>query len=345
MENLTDIHAIQQAFQSALTLEQVEATYDWYCGKQWSLSQANKSLAWLSPEEKKIKGQELQAIRQTIVQLYEDKKIVLQNAYFEQLMKNDIVDYSISMQSSHQWHMHILHAERRRIEDIFTSLWFNIYYGDDVVTKYENFYSVNIPPTHPATEMHDTLFLHQKDETGENLILRTQTSAMQNRLMKQFWVPLRVVIPWKVYRSENLDASHDMVFRQLEWMVIDKWMSIAHFKDLMSKFLAAIFEKETKMHMRPAYFPFVEPWFEIDAWCPICDQKWCSLCKQTWWIELLGAWMMHPAVLQEAGIDPDEYSGFAFGVGINRLVAIKHGIKDIRYFTNGDLKFLQSVGR
>ncbi len=340
-----DMQAIQNAFQAATTLSDLEAVYDSYCGKQWSLSQANKSLAGLSPEEKKIKGQELQTIRQSIVDLYEQKKGGLQAAHFEQLMKDDIVDYSIGTKPERQGHMHILHAERRRIEAIFTSLGFNIYYGDDVVTKYENFYSVNIPATHPATEMHDTLFLHQHDATGENLILRTQTSAMQNRLMKQFGVPLRVVIPWKVYRSENLDASHDMVFRQLEWMVIDKWMSIAHFKDLMSKFLAAIFEKETKMRMRPAYFPFVEPWFEIDAWCPICDQKGCSLCKHTGWIELLGAGMMHPSVLKEAWINPDEYSGFAFGVGINRLVAIKHGIKDIRYFTNGDLKFLQSVGK
>lgn len=340
-----DIQAIQQAFEQITTLDALEALYDSYCGKQGIITQANKSMASLSPEEKKTKWQELQALRQQVVQLYETKKTVFQKQMYNDIMQNDVIDYSIDLPVSQQWHMHVLHTERRRIEQLFASLGFNIYYGDDVVTKYENFYSVNIPATHPATEMHDTLFLHQPDSTGENLILRTHTSAMQNRLMKQFGAPLRVVIPWKVYRNENLDASHDMVFWQLEWLVIDKWISIAHFKDLMTKILSAIFEKETKMRMRPAFFPFVEPWFEIDAGCPICDQKWCSLCKQTWWIELLGAWMIHPHVLQEWWIDPQEYTWFAFWVWINRLVAIKYGIKDIRYFTNGDLKFLQSVGK
>ncbi len=340
-----DIASIQSAFDQVQTLEALGALYDSYCGKQWSISQANKALATATPEEKKAKWQELQALRQTVTTIYETKKAVFQKWLYEEIMKKDVVDYSITVEGEKKWFMHVLHTERRRIEQLFASLGFNIFYGDDVVTKYENFYSVNIPATHPATEMHDTLFLHQPDSTGENLILRTHTSAMQNRLMKESWAPLRVVIPGKVYRNESLDASHDVVFRQLEWMVIDKWISIAHFKDLMTKILSAIFEKKADIRMRPAYFPFVEPWFEIDASCPICDQKWCSLCKQTWWIELLGAWMMHPHVLQEWWIDPNEYTWFAFWVGINRLVAIKYGIKDIRYFTNGDLKFLQSVGQ
>lgn len=340
-----ELQSIQQAFDQVNTLDLLETVFDSYCWKQWTITQANKAMATLSPEEKKIKWQELQALRQSVIQLYETKKKILQHQVFAELMGKDIVDYSVSLPLDRDWHMHVLHTERRRIENLFASLWFNLFYGDDVVTKYENFYSVNIPATHPATEMHDTLFLQQSDTTGENLILRTHTSAMQNRLMKQYGAPLRVVIPWKVYRNENLDASHDMVFWQLEWIVIDKGISIAHFKDLMTKILSAIFEKETTMRMRPAFFPFVEPGFEIDAWCPICNQTWCSLCKHTWWIELLGAWMIHPHVLQEWWIDPQEYTGFAFWVGINRLVAIKYGIKDIRYFTNGDLKFLQSVGK
>ncbi len=340
-----DSTAIKQAFEKVETMEALDALYDSYCGKQWEITQANKSMATLSPEEKRTKWQELQAIRQEIVGLYEAKKTTFQKDLFEKIMQDDIVDYSIEKPREGKGFMHVLHTERRRIEQLFMSMGFNIYYGDDVVTKYENFYSVNIPSTHPATEMHDTLFLHQLDEWGENLILRTHTSAMQNRLMKEFGAPLRVVIPGKVYRNENLDASHDMVFWQLEGMVIDKGISIAHFKDLMTKILSAIFEKEAKMRMRPAFFPFVEPGFEIDAGCPICDQKGCSLCKQTGWIELLGAGMIHPNVLQQGWVDPQEYTGFAFGVGINRLVAIKYGIKDIRYFTNGDLKFLQSVGQ
>lgn len=219
---------------------------------------------------------------------------------------------------------------------------FIIEYGKDVVTKYENFYSVNIPSTHPATEMHDTYFLDQKDPDGDNLVLRTQTSAMQNDLMKRYGAPLKAVVPGKVYRNESTDASHDTVFWQLEGMVIDKNISIGHCKEMLTSLLSAIFGKSMTIRMRPAYFPFVEPGFEIDASCPICEQKGCSLCKHTGWIEIVGAGMIHPRVLEEGGIDSKEYTGFAFGMGINRVVSIKYGIKDIRYFTNGDLRFLRS---
>ncbi len=340
-----DLKAIQAAFAQVTSLEQLEELYDSYCGKQGELSQANKALASLSPEEKKVEWQRIQQIRQWVQEAYETKKAELQEVAYASAMQKDIVDFSLTFDPTDIGHMHLIQQERRRVEEIFASMGFAIHYGHDVVTKYENFYSVNIPATHPATEMHDTLFLHQQDENGDNLILRTHTSAMQNKLIKEHWVPLKIVIPGKVYRNENLDASHDNVFRQLEGMVIDKGVSIAHFKNIMTQFLTAIFERETTMRMRPAYFPFVEPWFEIDASCPICDQKGCSLCKQTGWIELLGAGMIHPEVLKQADVDTDVYSGFAFGIGITRLVAIKHYIKDVRYFTNGDLKFLQSVGK
>lgn len=340
-----DLQAIQAKFAQATSLPQLEELYDSYCGKQGELSQANKALATLSPEEKKVEWQRIQQIRLWVQEAYEAQKVGLQEAAYADAMQKDIVDFSLTFDPIDIGHMHLIQQERRRVEEIFASMWFAIHYGHDVVTKYENFYSVNIPATHPATEMHDTLFLYQQDENGDNLILRTHTSAMQNNLIKQFGVPMKTIIPGKVYRNENLDASHDNVFWQLEGMVIDKWVSIAHFKNIMTQFLTAIFERETTMRMRPAYFPFVEPGFEIDASCPICDQKWCSLCKKTGRIELLGAGMIHPEVLTQAGVDPNEYSGFAFGIGISRLVAIKHFIKDIRYFTNGDLRFLQSVGK
>lgn len=211
-----------------------------------------------------------------------------------------------------------------------------------MVTKYENFISLNIPLTHPATEMHDTFFLEDRDESGENYVLRTHTTAMDNDLIKEFGVPCKIVIPSKVYRYEATDASHDTTFYQLEGIVIDRNMSIAHFKDFIQRLLSAILETEITVRMRPGYFPFVEPGFEIDASCPICHGDGCSLCKKTGWIEIMGAGMLHPEVLKQAGIDPKEYSGFAFGMGINRLVAVKYRIKDIRLFTNGDLRFSRS---
>jgi phenylalanyl-tRNA synthetase alpha chain len=240
----------------------------------------------------------------------------------------------------------LIAKERRRIEDIFHSMWFDIEYWHDVVSKYENFYAVNIPPTHPATEMHDTFYLDQTtyyNWSKENLVLRTHTSAMQNALIKKYWIPLKVVVPWKVYRFENTDASHDTVFWQIEWMVIDRWINLTHFKYLITEILSAIFETKVNFRMRPAFFPFVEPWFEIDASCPICKWKGCWLCKRTWWIEILGAGMIHPNVIKQALWQiPEGVRWFAFGMGLTRLVAIKYGIKDIRLLTSGDLRFVKS---
>lgn len=324
------------------TEAELAAWYEKYLGKKWEITVAYKSLWSLSAEEKKEMWQKLGEIKTETSELYESKAAEFQRASINQHLANDIVDISLDVSLPPQGHAHLLHKERRLIEEICQSMGFIIEYGKDVVTKYENFYSVNIPASHPATEMHDTYFLEQTDDNGDNLVLRTQTSAMQNELMKRYGAPLKAVIPGKVYRNENTDASHDTVFWQLEGLVIDKDISIGHFKEMMISLLSAIFGTETKIRMRPAYFPFVEPGFEIDASCPICAQKWCSLCKQTGWIEILGAGMVHPNVLTEGGINPDEYTGFAFGVGINRVVAIKYDIKDIRYFTNGDMRFLQS---
>jgi phenylalanyl-tRNA synthetase alpha chain len=176
----------------------------------------------------------------------------------------------------------------------------------------------------------------------DNLILRTHNSAHQVQDIQKYWIPLKLWSPWRVYRVENMDASHDIMFQYAEWIVIDKNISIANFKDTMKKLLSAILWKKIEIRMRPSYFPFVEPWFEIDAQCPICDGKWCSLCKKSWWLELLGAGMIHPNVLKNAWVDPKIWSGFAFGIWLSRLAAIRYWIKDIRYFTNWDLRFIRS---
>lgn len=329
-------------------LEKIDSTqalatwYEAYLGKKWEITLAYKNLASLSPEEKKEQGIKLGELKNEATEAYELKLQDFQREAINEQLANDIVDISLDKPLSAMGHAHLLHKERRLIEQICQGMGFVIEYGKDLVTKYENFYSVNIPSTHPATEMHDTYFIEQKDDQGDNLVLRTQTSAMQNELMKRYGVPLKVVVPGKVYRNESTDASHDTVFRQLEGMVIDKNVSIGHFKEMMMSLLSAIFGKSTGIRMRPAYFPFVEPGFEIDASCPICEQKGCSLCKHTGRIEILGAGMIHPNVLKEAGVNSDEYTGFAFWLGVNRVVAIKYDIKDIRYFTNGDLRFLQS---
>jgi phenylalanyl-tRNA synthetase alpha chain len=182
--------------------------------------------------------------------------------------------------------------------------------------------------------MHDTLYVKQPDAEGNKLLLRTHTTVMDNQLIQKYGTPCKFVVPGKVYRHENLDASHDCVFWQIDGVVIDKNITIGHFKSMMRNILEALLEKEVQMRLRPAYFPFVEPGFEIDAWHKVGNHE--------KWLEILGAGMIHPYVLKEAGVDPAEYSGFAFGMGMTRLVAIKNNISDIRVLTNGDVRFVRS---
>lgn len=313
-----------------------------YLSKKWVLSQEFKTMGQLDPEERKNKWQILSDLKASLEEAYWKKEKELRISKINEELENEIIDISIPWCKIDRWHYTLISKTRRETEEIFRWMGFIVEYWNDIVTKYENFYSVNIPSTHPATEMHDTFYLNQTDWDWDNLILRTHTSCMQNQLIKKYWVPLKIVVPWKVYRYENTDASHDTVFWQIEWLVIDKDISIAHFKDNITKILSSIFKTEIWIRMRPAFFPFVEPGFEIDASCPICSWKWCSLCKHTWWIEILWAGMVHPNVLKEAEVNPDEYRWFAFGMWLTRLVAIKYWINDVRLFTNWDLRFVKS---
>ena len=336
------IDTLIQQLSSATTLPELETAYEASLGKKWWLTSQYSTLKDLSPEDKKRVWSELASAKSQLTELYESKMQVFKDAQINELLAQDIVDITTPSISSHEWSYSLLTLTRRKIEEICQNMGFSIEYGHDMVTKFENFISLNIPLTHPATEMHDTFFLQDRDDTGENYVLRTHTTAIDNDLIRHYGVPLKIAIPSKVYRYEATDASHDTAFYQLEGTYIDKDISIAHFKDFIQKILSAIFEKEVTVRMRPGYFPFVEPGFEIDASCPICNGDGCSLCKKTGWIEIMGAGMLHPEVLKQAGVDPSVYSWYAFGMGINRLVAVKYRIKDIRLFTNGDLRFSRS---
>lgn len=328
--------------ENSSNIQELEIAYEASLGKKWRLAAQYATLKDLSPEEKKSVWSELASAKQQLSDLYESKLEIFKTIQINEQLAQDIVDITTPAPQNHQWSYSLLTSTRRKIEEICQNMGFTIEYGHDMVTKFENFTSLNIPLTHPATEMHDTFFLTDRDDTGENYVLRTHTTAIDNDLIRNYGVPLKIAIPSKVYRYEATDASHDTTFYQLEGTYIDKGVSIAHFKDFIQKILSAIFEKEVTVRMRPGYFPFVEPGFEIDASCPICNGDGCSLCKKTWWIEIMWAGMLHPEVLRQAGVDPKEYSGYAFGMGINRLVAVKYRIKDIRLFTNGDLRFSRS---
>jgi phenylalanyl-tRNA synthetase alpha chain len=232
-------------------------------------------------------------------------------------------------------HLHPITRIQRELERLFQSLGFAVLDGPEVETEYHNFDALNIPPDHPARDMQDTFWLE-----GGNL-LRTHTSPVQVRGMERLGPPLRMIAPGRVFRNESVDASHEHTFYQLEGMMIDRDVSVANLIYFMKTLLGAIFHREVTVRLRPGYFPFVEPGFELDIQCLICGGPGCAVCKQSGWVELLPCGLVNPNVLRMSGIDPNEWNGFAFGLGLTRLVMMRYGIGDIRQLQGGDLRFLE----
>ena len=320
---------------------QLEEFFQKYLGKKWLLNEEFAKMKDATPEEKKTLGWKLSEIKTKLTEEYSKKESEISIGEINAQLEKDIVDISVTGKKYKWWHFSLLAKTRKDMEKIAESMWFTVDYGHEVVTKYENFASVNIPLTHPATEMHDTMYINEKDMTGENLILRTHNSSQQVRDMLKMWAPMKLVCPGRDYRFDDMDAHHDVMFHQLEWIYIDKNVSIANFKECMLTLLSAVLGREVELRFRPCYFPFVEPGFEIDARYDIVDAK-TGKTEKSDRMEILWAWMMHPNVLREWWIDPEVYTGFAFGIGISRLAAVRYGIKDIRYFTNWDLRFVKS---
>ena len=324
------------------TSVELEEWFQKYLWKKWLLPAEFKVMQDLSPEEKRERWQELSSLKLALELAYENKNQEISSQAINKMLENDLVDISLPWVSLEKWYYNLLAKTRREVEEIAQSLWFIVESSTEVVTKFENFESVNIPITHPATEMHDTIYVNKNDDRWEPFVLRTHTSSGQNYAIKKHGLPLKVVVPWRCYRFDEMDATHDTMFYQLEWLYIDKNISIANFKNIITTFLSAILKKEVEIRMRPAFFPFTEPGFEIDARYDMVDPKTWEK-KKSKWIEILGAWMVHENVLKTAGVDVNEWwTGFAFWLWINRITAMKYGIKDIRYFTNGDLRFLKS---
>ena len=329
-------------------LEQINTAWEleeWFQKYLWKkgLLPAEFKVMWsLSPEERKEKWQQLSALKTALESAYERKNNKISSQAINKMLEKDLVDISLPGWRLDQWYYNLLAKTRREVEEIAQSLWFIVENSTDVVTKFENFESVNIPITHPATEMHDTIYVDKKDDRWEPFVLRTHTSSGQNYAIKKHGLPLKVVVPWRCYRFDEMDATHDTMFYQLEWLYVDKDISIANFKSIITTFLSAILKKEVEIRMRPAFFPFTEPGFEIDARYDMIDPKTWNKQKSKW-IEILWAGMVHENVLKTAWVDVSEWwTWFAFWLWINRITAMKYGIKDIRYFTNGDLRFLKS---
>lgn len=239
-------------------------------------------------------------------------------------------------------HLHPLTLMRRELEDFFATLGFVVMDGPEIESEFYNFEALNVPPHHPARDMQDTFYVDVKNKAGEyDLAMRSQTSNTQVRAIQQYGAPLKAIMPGRVFRSEATDARHEHTFYQLEGVMIDKNINFAHMKSVLEAVGQKLYGPETKLRMRPKFYPFVEPGSNGEYTCFLCQGEGCRVCKHSGWLEILGCGLIHPNVLRAGGIDPEQYSGFAFGFGLNRLAMLKYKIDDVRLFNSGDLRFLQ----
>ena len=321
--------------QTAGTLEELEAARVEALGRKGALTLAGKEMGKLAPEERVRSGKALNAAKQNIESALDAKKRALETAALNARLEAEWLDLTLPPPGPRRGHLHPVTQIQRELESLFQSLGFAVLDGPEVETEYHNFDALNIPADHPARDMQDTFWLE-----GGNL-LRTHTSPVQVRGMERLGPPLRMIAPGRAFRNESVDASHEHTFYQLEGMMIDREVSVAHLIYFMKTLLGAIFHREVTVRLRPGYFPFVEPGFELDVQCLICGGPGCAVCKQSGWVELLPCGLVNPNVLRMSGIDPGEWNGFAFGLGLTRLAMMRYGIDDIRQLQGGDLRFLE----
>lgn len=321
---------VVRAFEEVKIMEELESLRIRFLGKNGELTNILKSLSSFSIEERKAIGVEGNKLKNYITERISELKTDLENSS----MKNKF-DITLPGMEFEEGTYHPITIVQRDIEEIFKGMGFIIADTNEVETDYYNFEALNIPKYHPARDMQDTYWL----ENG--MVLRTQTSAGQQHIMEQYSPPIKAIIPGRCFRNEDIDASHENTFFQLEGIVIDKGISVANLIYTMETMLSKIFEKQITVRLRPGYFPFVEPGFELDIKCEICGGKGCPTCKHSGWVELLPCGMVHPNVLKYGGIDSEKYTGFAFGLGLTRLAMMKYGVPDIRVFNSGNLKIMR----
>jgi phenylalanyl-tRNA synthetase alpha chain len=333
--SLTELaSAARAAIASASTPGDLEKVRVDVLGRKGAINECSKSLGKLAPDERARAGKLLNTVKQELEAALEARKGEFEAEALARRLDAEWIDLTVPVPGVRPGCVHPITQIQREIEDLFTSLGFNVLYGPEVETEYHNFDALNIPADHPARDAQDTFWL-----TDGNC-LRTHTSPVQVRGMKKFGPPLRMIAPGRVFRNEEIDASHEHTFYQVEGMMVDRDVSIGHMLYFMKTLIRGIFHRDVTIRLRPGFFPFVEPGFELDFHCLICGGCGCSVCKQSGWVELLPCGLVHPNVLRHGGIDPDEWNGFAFGLGLTRLAMMRYVIDDIRLFTGGDLRFL-----
>lgn len=322
------------AFASSVSIEELEEVRVQALGRKGTLAQISKEFGKLGPEQRAQLGKLLNSVKQDLETEFEQKKRRFAESELSARLAEEWIDVTLPAPGVRPGSLHPITQLQNEIEDLFTSLGFAVLYGPEVETEEHNFDALNIPASHPARDMQDTFWL------SDGHLLRTHTSPVQVRGMRLLGPPLRMIAPGRAFRNEEVDASHDHTFYQLEGMMVDREVSVANLIYFMKTLLSGIFHRDASVRLRPGYFPFVEPGFELDIRCLICDGAGCAVCKQSGWVELLPCGLVHPNVLRLSGIDPEEWGGFAFGLGLTRLAMMRYGIDDIRQLQGGDLRFL-----
>ena len=323
-----------EAIKNANDQNEIEALRVKYLGKKGELTAILKHMGSLSPEERPIMGQLVNEAKQEVEKLIGEKQAELKAIAQQEKLKEETIDITLPAKVKSTGKLHPLNTVLDDMINIFTSMGFDVVDGPEVETDHYNFECLNVPADHPARDMQDTFYL------AENLLLRTQTSAAQIRTMENRKPPIRVICPGRVFRAVEVDATHSPVFHQIEGLVVDKGVTMCDLKGVLEEFAREIYGKDTAVKFRPSFFPFTEPSVEVDVTCSECGGKGCRVCKGSGWIEILGAGMVHPNVLRSCGIDPEEYSGFAFGIGLDRLTTTRYKISDIRLLFENDKRFL-----
>jgi len=304
-------------------------------GRKGALAQISKEMGKVAPEQRGAAGKLLNAVKQELEAAVETKAGEFSEDALRTRLDAEWMDLTLPAPGVRPGSLHPITQIQAEIEDLFVSMGFTVLDGPEVESEYYNFDALNIPADHPARDTQDTFWL-----TDGNL-LRTHTSPVQVRGMEKLGPPLRMIAPGRAFRNESVDASHDHTFYQLEGMMVDREVSVANLIYFMKTLLTAIFHREVTVRLRPGFFPFVEPGFELDIQCLICGGPGCPVCKQSGWVELLPCGLVHPNVLRMSKIDPEQWNGFAFGLGLTRLVMMRYAIDDIRQLQGGDLRFLR----
>ena len=305
-----------------------------WLGKKGVLTEQLKTLGRLSAAERPAAGQRINAAKETVQAALDERRARLERAEVDRALAAGTIDVTLPGRGEERGGLHPVTKARLRIEQLFRRAGFEVAAGPEIEDDFHNFEALNIPPDHPARAMHDTFYF------ADGRLLRTHTSPVQIRAMLEHGAPLALIAPGRVYRCDY-DMTHSPMFHQLEGLVVDENISFANMKAALHGFLQAYFERDLAMRLRPSYFPFTEPSAEVDMSCVFCEGRGCKVCKQTGWLEISGCGMVHPNVLQASGVDPERYTGYAFGMGIDRLAMLRYGLNDLRLAFENDLRFLR----